>query len=53
MGLRSAVATCFFSHVSRAFTLVSRFRVGDAEVQEKGLEVALSQSEHRWDPDTK
>lgn len=50
MGLRSAVATCFFSPVSRAFTLVSPdFWVGVAEVQEKGLEVALSQSEHRWD----
>lgn len=29
------------------------FWVGGAEVQEKGLEVALSQSEHGWDPDTK
>ena len=39
------------SHVPGAFALVSPdFWVGDAEVQEKGLEVALSQSEH---PDTK
>ena len=42
------------SHVPGAFTLVSPdFWVGDAEAQEKGLEVALSQSEHGWDPDTK
>lgn len=42
------------SHVPRVFTLVSPdFWVGDAEVREKQLEVALSQSEHGWDPDTK
>jgi len=42
------------SHVPGAFTLVSLdLWVGDAEVQEKGSEVALSQSDHVWDLDTK
>lgn len=42
------------SCVAGAFTVVSSgFWVGAAEVQEKGLEVALSQNEHGQDSDPK